>query len=234
MSLNPERRDWPLKHIDSSFVEPRIRAWLSHLLDSETGIQELALTSRMHRNGFVKIPVEPDVLGQKTGRTVLHVWPPNGARGNEEPHNHRWDFHSVLLRGAMRISTFRVCDDRPARREHSYSEWTYASPGSGTKYEMNYQRDVLLELERSYELLSGESHFARHEVVHTVSVPSNIWTSSVFLQSNPILGRSLVYMRGPNAVDSVVFGKGLNRDFGRPSLNYLTRALKHLMSRDGA
>lgn len=68
---------------------------LRRVLNRET-ISEVSSRSLIHANGFQKI-----VLGRTPeGQLRLHYWPAGRPTRLENPHNHRWDFASVILFGS--------------------------------------------------------------------------------------------------------------------------------------
>jgi hypothetical protein len=91
-----------------------LRAALAELRGDPRLLNEVAGRSYWHANGFAKVVLHAgDAFGVR-----LHIWPANhppgrGDRprvGGENPHNHRWDFASLLLTGTLREAQFSVAD----------------------------------------------------------------------------------------------------------------------------
>jgi hypothetical protein len=86
----------------------RTRASLTSLLNflrtDSTALDVVASRSYRHRNGFDKIVLaapEESLL-----KLVLHVWPKDSLESSDNIHNHRWDFSSVVLCGALQLEFF--------------------------------------------------------------------------------------------------------------------------------
>ncbi|WP_242548287.1 hypothetical protein [Streptomyces sp. SCA2-2] len=82
------------------------------LVSALTGIFEAPLApprghAVLHPNGFAKVPVAQSADASK--RLFLHAWLRDGE--DSHIHNHRWDFSSTVLRGALRNTVVEVGPD---------------------------------------------------------------------------------------------------------------------------
>ncbi|MEU0125160.1 hypothetical protein ABZ114_26365 [Streptomyces albidoflavus] len=82
------------------------------LASALTGIFEAPLAppqghAVLHPNGFAKVPVAQSADASK--RLFLHVWLRDGE--DSHIHNHRWDFTSTVLCGALRNTVVQVGPD---------------------------------------------------------------------------------------------------------------------------
>ncbi|BDH69417.1 hypothetical protein MTP06_28660 [Streptomyces sp. PLM4] len=82
------------------------------LVSALTGIFEAPLVpprghAVLHPNGFAKVPVAQSADASK--RLFLHIWLRDGE--DSHIHNHRWDFTSTVLRGALRNTIVQVGPD---------------------------------------------------------------------------------------------------------------------------
>ena len=64
------------------------------ILRDETSFNWCAIKSYLHSNGFVKILLQKDASGESVR---LHYWPRPSI--DDDIHNHRWSFSSVVLSG---------------------------------------------------------------------------------------------------------------------------------------
>lgn len=91
----------------------------------ESRLEALAECSYRHRNGFDKI-----VLASPAGtalKLVLHVWPSEDRIDDDDIHDHRWDFASVVVSGRLQLEMYQ-----PDVRGDSFSVMSYRSlPGPG-------------------------------------------------------------------------------------------------------
>tara|TARA_B110000211_G_scaffold234413_1_gene303964 strand:- start:730 stop:1362 length:633 start_codon:yes stop_codon:yes gene_type:complete len=85
-------------------------------LSDHNMLEEIASKSYVHPNGFAKIVYE--TLEGTICR--LHIYPP-GAVADKNIHDHRWDFSSVTICGALPMSLYRVSEGK-GHILHSYEK----------------------------------------------------------------------------------------------------------------
>ena len=85
-------------------------------LGSEAILSEIASKSYIHKNGFVKLVYE--TIEQTICR--LHVYP-LGASADKNIHDHRWDFASTTICGALPMSLYEVAEGS-SEKFHTYSK----------------------------------------------------------------------------------------------------------------
>jgi hypothetical protein len=79
---------------------------------------EIAGRSYWHPNGFIKLVLEERA---GWGQVRLHVWP--GASGDDDVHDHAWQYESVVVVGDVREVRYREASDDEVGDEvwrHSY------------------------------------------------------------------------------------------------------------------
>lgn len=80
---------------------------LTSVLESPEQLQELAGRSYRHENGFSKLILS----SSKTHSLRLHIyWNDSAENYQENIHNHRWDFSSFVLKGALTQDFFEIID----------------------------------------------------------------------------------------------------------------------------
>jgi hypothetical protein len=85
-------------------------------LGNQAILSEIASNSYIHKNGFVKLVYE--TIEDTVCR--LHVYP-LGASADKNIHDHRWDFSSTTICGALPMSLFDVGEEG-SEMFHTYSK----------------------------------------------------------------------------------------------------------------
>src|SRR4051794_7248927 len=77
-------------------------------LNSDPGLREaIDASGQFHDNGFQKLVLYASEATEL--KLVLHFWPPDDSRTDDDNiHNHRWDFSSVVLMGHLRSEVFQL------------------------------------------------------------------------------------------------------------------------------
>jgi hypothetical protein len=91
----------PVRPVDQTMVRPILRSALG--LPGPVKLISANTASLVHPNGFLKIPLGIDSLGQ---RLYLHVWRNMGS--DQSIHDHRWWFASTVLIGRLMNATFGI------------------------------------------------------------------------------------------------------------------------------
>lgn len=99
------------------FGNSGVNDFISCLLTNQSMLCQIAKSSYLHQNGFVKIP-----LIQTDKFTIrLHIWNSKVA-SKETLHNHRWYLASTVLKGVLRSEIWEssVCEEDPYYDEYLY------------------------------------------------------------------------------------------------------------------
>jgi hypothetical protein len=78
---------------------------IDRILGEPALLQEVAASSFLHPNGFVRLIVGGD--GRAFGERVrLHLWPSDVSAQRTDIHNHCWRFHSTVLAGQVMVDAW--------------------------------------------------------------------------------------------------------------------------------
>lgn len=172
--------------------EPKVLAWI-------------AARSYGHPNGFRKL-----VVAEYRGFVLrLHIWPPGFT--NSDPHSHRWDFCSYILRGTLYQSLFKEDTDLDA----FYAKCKAISPndGNGTYTHAPVCRVGLRRTQEAH-LCEGSAYWLHHGSAHQVGVPQSARFATVSLMLTEPASRdhSFMYALREVPVGEVVSVRSLSAD----------------------
>lgn len=88
---NTALSDWLVSH----FSKTQMIALLQAILADHTALEQISHRSYQHGNGFLKV-----VLLDRGYKLRLHIWFA-GQSCEENIHDHRWSFSSLILAGAL-------------------------------------------------------------------------------------------------------------------------------------
>ena len=146
------------------------------LIQKDTSsLARLASCSYRHRNGFDKI-----VLASGGGaglKLVLHVWPRHDLPDEDHIHNHRWDFASVVLAGALQLDVYE-----PDHAGEPYSVMRYRSlPGPGN-CDLELDGTMTVSVHASLTMAVGSSYTWSADMLHRAyGVPGQM-TATLIVQ----------------------------------------------------
>ena len=85
----------------ASYARRQFSVDLCHMLSDIDSVKSIAARSYKHGNGFTKVVL----CSSGVGKLRMHIWEP-GCNAEENIHEHRWHFASVVLTGAMTAETW--------------------------------------------------------------------------------------------------------------------------------
>lgn len=195
-----------LDHVDSalsSHVEPSIAlatlrstAPLASLLDviraDNCRLAALANSSYRHHNGFDKI-----ILASPAGshlKLVLHVWSTNGVDLSDHIHDHRWDFASVVLCGALRLELYA-----PDAHGGAYSAMRYRPlPGVGD-YELQPDGAMSVSPAAMVTMAVGSTYSWASDLLHRAWGLPGLLTATLIVQGPVTRSSTTVLVRSEDA-----------------------------------
>ncbi len=167
-----------------------LRESLRRTLDDPERVEALLALSYRHRNGFIKIKI----AATPRYSVRLHLWLASpDARGEMNPHGHRWEFASWVVAGLGMREGFHVgCapSDNAARAHHLYRFG--ATDGVRS---VRPEKAVWL---REYEYLKrtqGEVYTCSVDAVHTIEPVGMDAVATVVVQGPPVAASAPVYVR---------------------------------------
>ncbi len=207
--MNPLERD--LQHIERLSMNRQdfhdLKAYLaSHELAgrllglalSEPTDGSLLANSYRHDNGFYKVVLWSSVNSQF--KIVLHVWP--GEEGQDRwdnIHNHRWDFVSSVLLGAI---DFEQYEQHPSGQQ--LTGFSYGSPDGGTAYSLTEAGQFRIVPTVAGRMATGSCYSLPHQMLHRAWGEPATLTATLVLQRPPAVATTLVLPRGEQATGEAV------------------------------
>jgi hypothetical protein len=152
-----------------------LAALLELIRRDRSSLAELASCSYRHRNGFDKIVLAS--AGAAGLKMVLHVWPCQDLPDEDHIHDHRWDFASIVLAGALKLDLYQ-----PDHRGEPHSVMRYRSlPGPGN-CELERAGTMAVSLHASVTMTVGSSYTWSADVLHRAyGVPGKL-TATLIVQ----------------------------------------------------
>ena len=135
------------------------RSLLTHIIGDRAQLTAVASRSVRHPNGFTKIVL----LSRPLYSLRLHVWRSGPGSGQEDIHNHRWDFSTILLAGSYCHQEFRPVGDG-----EKFFAYTYRPAGSLGSYSLDPIGVRPLRRVFSAHLSQGSRYTMSSEVLHRV------------------------------------------------------------------
>jgi hypothetical protein len=107
----------------------------------------------------------------------LHVWWPDGRRGREDIHNHRFSLFSGIITGELRVSAYEICGQGIAmqRFQEVHDE-------SGDKYSYISQRNVCVRQTSTLTLTRGSAYYLSSSVLHQVTAMRGAVVATLFIR----------------------------------------------------
>lgn len=150
-------------------VEGRLR----RILGDERLLGEVAASSFLHPNGFVRLIVGGD--GREFGERIrLHLWPSDIPPKRTDIHNHCWQFRSTVLAGRVEVDTWgtgSVMADAGDAREHMYEVGSLRAPSVRDVGPVSLAAPVRRSFDR------GDSYESDPGTFHRVSAAAGTVTS---------------------------------------------------------
>ncbi|MEJ2852824.1 MULTISPECIES: hypothetical protein [unclassified Saccharothrix] len=146
----------------------RLPETVERVIDDLGMVRRVAEASYRHDNGFTKV-----VLGTRdNARIRFHVWAT--ARTSESNvHNHRWDFASMVLAGALDMEYYEVLDrdTDPGSLDVVELEAFRYVPRGGGPYDLRPLGPVLAARTSATTGEAGYRYHLRHHRLHRVTAP---------------------------------------------------------------
>ncbi|ANW19393.1 hypothetical protein I3J09_14950 [Streptomyces clavuligerus] len=138
-----------------------------------------------HPNGFVKLPLAR--LAHDPRRLFLHVW----QDGCEDAHihNHRWDFASTLLSGALDNTVVDITPAGPPRATDRTAV-RHRPHGDGYRLDADGARRVAVTAVRTTTLRAGDHYGMSARTLHRATAPPG--TLTLVARGAPLHRNSLV------------------------------------------
>lgn len=173
-------------------------ALIEMLLDRAPGrsadVAECARRSYRHALGFEKIML---MIGPQSSTLRVHVWRPDDAPAHavEHIHNHRFEFASVVLRGAIAMETFAV--QRDGEPMTAYQE---SMGADGETWIMRPNGSERLRKTTELRLAAGTLYQMDAESLHRATNHAGACTVTLFLEASSRQARLRTDVYAPRGV----------------------------------
>lgn len=187
-----------IAHHEPSIVLATLRATtsLASLLGSiradASRLKILADRSYRHHNGFDKIVLASPASSPL--KLVLHVWPRGGAADANDIHDHRWDFASVVLCGALRVELYE-----PDVSGRSYSVMRYRPMPGAENYDLQPSGTMAVSAQASVTITVGSAYSWAADLLHRAWGLPGQTTATLIVQGPPTRASTTVLARTPDA-----------------------------------
>ena len=164
-----------------------LREVVKDLTSSQEMVGRLASISQRHDNGFDKIVLYSSPLTRM--KLVLHVWRPD-APGDDNIHNHRWDFASIVLQGQLQCELYEL--DRSGA---SYLAFSYESPGKGGAYMLQPTGTCSAVKRASLSIAKLSTYSWGYPLLHRAYGTGSTRTVTLIIQGPPLQSATKVLLR---------------------------------------
>jgi hypothetical protein len=154
-------------------------------------LAEVNSSAQRHDNGFNKVVIG---TSSRTGlKLVLHSWSLDQADDDDNIHNHRWDFASVVIRGMLCSEIYSL---RPEGVSEVYSSFSYSSPAGWEKYSFRESGLVSASSQALLRFSVASTYSWGHEIFHRAYAEEAPSTATIVVQGPPAQTSTLVLLRG--------------------------------------
>lgn len=161
---NEQLSIWLAEH----FAQPQLCHLLEQVLQDERTLQQISERSYQHGNGFLKV-----VLLNNHYKLRLHIWFA-GQSCEENIHDHRWSFSSLILTGQLCSEIWRDQASGPLLQEYEYTAAT--SQQAAYKTEKGLSSLVCDHIQQNS---AGESYVMPKGKLHRIVNPGNHLVASI-------------------------------------------------------
>lgn len=159
--------------------KPHLKSLFEDLRTDKGWREEIAQRSYTHDNGFDKLKLV--VSEDPEYKLRLHIWWPENTPQDPDSvnfHDHRWDFHSILISGEMWFMNY----DITTGEGFPVHEYEYAPVGDEEEYQMQYLGETNLKRRFGGTLHSGVDYSISKDIIHKTYIPSNCLTATLLVQ----------------------------------------------------
>lgn len=200
-----------LEEVVRSFVQSgELRRWLTELLSSPEQLQALAVRSYQHGNGFTKF----ELLAYRGYKVRLHGWMP-GVQAEENIHDHRWGFTSMILAGELHSEAY--IDD--LQGAILCEEFAYVARQQGRAAHKEKLGEARLRKVSCQIRTRGEVYTMVPAELHRICVDGRGLTATLMISAPPLAGGSRLLVESSRAVDPDVAARPLDPAFALSTLH---------------
>ena len=158
------------------------------LMNDEKRMEQVAIDSSFHPNGFIKIQFH--IQGETKTKIRLHYWPANAHTAEENVHNHRWRMASKVMMGSLHSETWVPLDNMDVQDVKNAQRLTlrmyHKQLGAYGATEKNMGM-VWATCTDNVHQAAGMAYYMHEDTMHRIVQPtSNTPTLTLMVQSAPI------------------------------------------------
>lgn len=176
-----------LDQLQQQFLVPGL---LQAVATDQGWLDWVSRQSYRHPNGFDKLVLWQDPATSPL-KLVLHWWAPGAAGPDDDDiHNHRWDFASLVLAGELRSDLYT--ESRSGQR---YPAWEYSSPEGGEEFLVRAAGEVSVECAASITMAAGSAYLWGKDLLHRAWGVGRPFTATLIVQGAPTRRQTMVLGR---------------------------------------
>ena len=154
--------------LEQQFSKAQLLTLLTAILQDEQSLAEISARSYQHGNGFLKV-----VLLDCEYKLRLHIWFA-GQSCEENIHDHRWSFSSLIITGALTSEIWTDADAGQDFQEYEYHAATATS--TPFKKQLGVNTLQLAEVQVKH---AGESYVMPKAKLHRIINPGHQLVSTM-------------------------------------------------------
>lgn len=204
---------WPKRALDWYLERHAPADLVQSVLNDDQLLQRAAFASYRHANGFDKLVL----ASTPQGHTIkMDVWWPEDPRGQEDIHNHRYDFSSHVIVGALFMEHYEI-HKTGAVMDHLQVELV-----GGRRDHLRRVGQRTVEQRFGIQLPAGGTYSLHHDQLHRITAAPGVLTATLVFQDRNARAVSDVFRRP---------GSGRAEDHFNPPLDVAVLAdrLKRLL-----
>jgi len=154
--------------LEQQFSKGQLLTLLTAIMQDEQSLAEISSRSYQHGNGFLKV-----VLLDRGYKLRLHIWFA-GQSCEENIHDHRWSFSSLIITGALTSEIWKDVDAGQDFQEYEYHAATQSRAPFKTEIGVN-----ALKLGHVQVKQAGESYVMPKGKLHRIINPGHQLVSTM-------------------------------------------------------
>ena len=169
-------------------LQINLRDLVKQFTENADALAKLAASTQKHDNGFDKIVL---CSSASTGlKLVLHLWHADGITDEDNIHDHRWDFASVVLRGQLQCDIYQL----EPTGDH-YSTFSYESSGGAETYVFRPTGTTTAVKRVALTIASSSTYTWGHPILHRAYAIASSATATIVVQGPPVRTATRVLLR---------------------------------------
>lgn len=155
---------------------------IREVLDDDELVRAGAAASYRHANGFDKLILASSPLGHMI---KLDIWWPEDPRGQEDIHNHRYNFSSLVLVGELSMEHYELRETGVLMDHfHVESDYQHGEAARGRTDRLHKQGQRKVEKLFRCALPAAGDYYLHHAQLHRVAAAPKFLTATLVFQDS--------------------------------------------------